>query len=450
MPEYQLTANVWARAILEDEFGVKPSDISWVRGPITDAERPEKISIKLPPDVKLQDAPAGKTISQLLADGEIDGFIAPRAPDLDLRKHRNIGWLFPDPTAAAKDYYKRSGIFPIMHLVGVRRELVQEHPWLPAALLKAFEQAKAAALGLLRDTSATKVTLPFVEENLKAARELMGEDFWPYGVAANRKTLEAFLRRHHAEGLSSRLVKVDEMFHPSTYESFKVSSSCVVPVERRREPGPTKVQRWVPKWLASWSIGSALISPPGMASCKAIDGRAAATRPLAAGGRAPAARDSRRQASMPTFCWKARTAFMVSGPTRPSVPCVSKPIAVRRCLDLLQFRQSQPALAAGKLLLEIRQAADQVAEMQQRQRIGIRRVVGAEGEIVLPDQESRTATLGDPEPHFIARPGKSRAVSACDAKLPPFGISASWSSCRPLPVEAIRSRTSQPQISPRR
>jgi len=222
VPEYQLTANVWARAILEEDFGVKPSDISWVRGPITDAERPEKISITLPPDVKLTDAPAGKTISQLLADGEIDGFIAPRAPDLDLRQHPNIGWLFPDPTAAAKDYYKRSGIFPIMHLVGVRRELVQRHPWLPATVLKAFEQAKATALTLLNDTSATKVTLPFVEENLRAARETMGEDFWPYGVARNRKTLETFLRRHHAEGLSSRLVKVEEMFHPSTYESFKV------------------------------------------------------------------------------------------------------------------------------------------------------------------------------------------------------------------------------------
>jgi 4,5-dihydroxyphthalate decarboxylase len=222
VPEYQLTANVWARAILEDDFGVKASDISWVRGPITDAERPEKISIKLPPDVKLQDCPEGKTISQLLAEGEIDGFIAPRAPDLDLRNHPNIGWLFPDPTAAAKDYYKRTGIFPIMHLLGVKRELVQQHPWLPAALFKAFEQAKSAALHLLNDTSATKVTLPFVEENLKAARELMGEDFWPYGVHANRKTLDAFLSRHHAEGLSSRLVKADELFHPSTHESFKI------------------------------------------------------------------------------------------------------------------------------------------------------------------------------------------------------------------------------------
>ena len=222
VPEYQLTANVWARAILEEDFGVKPSDISWIRGPITDAERPEKISIKLPPDVKLADAPEGKTISQLLAEGTIDGFIAPRAPDLDLRKHPNIGWLFPDPTAAAKDYYKRTGIFPIMHLVGVRRDLVERNPWLPGAVFKAFEQAKKAALDLLSDTSATKVTLPFVEERLIEARALMGEDFWSYGLAANRKTLETFLRHHHSQGLSSRLVKPEELFHPSTHESYTI------------------------------------------------------------------------------------------------------------------------------------------------------------------------------------------------------------------------------------
>ena len=134
----------------------------------------------------------------------------------------NVGWLFRDPTAAAKDYFKRTGIFPIMHLIGVRRTLVEQHPWLPAAVLKAFEQSKAAALAALGDTSATKVTLPFVEEQLKEARELMGEDFWSYGVEPNRKTLETFLRHHHAQGLSPRLVKVEELFHPSTYETFKL------------------------------------------------------------------------------------------------------------------------------------------------------------------------------------------------------------------------------------
>jgi len=221
LPEYQLTANVWARAILEDDHGVKPSDIHWVRGGIEDADRPEKIAIKLPPDVKLEDAPAGKSISRLLAEGAIDGFIAPRPPSLP-KGTPNVGWLFADPVAAAKDYYKRTGIFPIMHLVGVRRELVERNPWLPGAVFKAFEQAKKAALDLLSDTSATKVTLPFVEERLIEARALMGEDFWSYGIEPNRKTLESFLKHHHAQGLSPRLVKPEELFHPGTLESFKL------------------------------------------------------------------------------------------------------------------------------------------------------------------------------------------------------------------------------------
>jgi 4,5-dihydroxyphthalate decarboxylase len=221
VPEYQLTANVWARAILQDDYGVAPADIRWVRGAIEHAGRIEKISIKLPPGVVLEDAPTARTISDLIDKGEIDGFIAPRPPFL-ARPNPNVGWLFPDPIAAAKDYFKRTGIFPIMHLVGIRRTLVDQHPWLPAAVMKAFEQSKAAALAHLSDTSATKVTLPFIEEQLAATRELMGEDFWPYGLESNRTTLETFLRHHHAQGLSSRQVKPEELFHPSTHESFKI------------------------------------------------------------------------------------------------------------------------------------------------------------------------------------------------------------------------------------
>jgi 4,5-dihydroxyphthalate decarboxylase len=221
IPEYQLTANVWARAILEDDYGVKPADIHWIRAGIEEPGRPEKITLNLPPDVRLENGPEGSTISQLLADGAIDGFIAPRPPTMAGR-HPHIGWLFPDPIAAGKDYFKRTGIFPIMHMTGVRRELAERHPWLPAAILKAFEQAKAVAMAKLSDTSATKVTLPFVEEQLAAARALMGEDFWSYGIEPNRKTLETFLRHHHAQGLSPRLVKVEELFHPSTTETFKL------------------------------------------------------------------------------------------------------------------------------------------------------------------------------------------------------------------------------------
>jgi 4,5-dihydroxyphthalate decarboxylase len=221
VPEYQLTANVWARSILQDDYGVKPSDIHWIRGGIEDADRPEKISIRLPADVKLENGPPGKSISALLAEGAIDAFIAPRPPSLP-KNTPNVGWLFADPVAAAKDYYKRTGVFPIMHLVGVRRTLAESHPWLPGAVFKAFEQSKQAALALLSDTSATKVTLPFVEERLGEARALMGEDFWSYGVDANRKTLETFLRHHHAQGLSPRLLKPEELFHPGTLETFKL------------------------------------------------------------------------------------------------------------------------------------------------------------------------------------------------------------------------------------
>jgi 4,5-dihydroxyphthalate decarboxylase len=222
VPEYQLTANVWARALLEDDYGVRPADIHWIRGGIEHAGRPEKLTIKLPAGVRLDNAPEGATISGLLEAGEIDGFIAPRPPKLVEKGHPNIGWLFPDPVAVAKDYYKRTGLFPIMHVVGIRLELAERHPWLPGAVFKAFEQSKEIGVAKLSDTSATKVTLPFVEEALRDARALMGEDFWSYGVDKNRKTLDYFLGQHHAQGLSSRRVSVDEMFHPATYESFKL------------------------------------------------------------------------------------------------------------------------------------------------------------------------------------------------------------------------------------
>ena len=158
----------------------------------------------------------------MLDRGDLDGFIAPRPPSGAALHNPQVGWLFDDPTAVAKDYYRRTGIFPIMHVVGIRKTLAEQHPWLPGAVLKAFTQAKAAALDKLADTSATKVTLPFVEEQLKAARDAMGDDYWAYGVQSSRKTLEAFVRHHHAQGLSQRLMAVDEIFHPATYESYSI------------------------------------------------------------------------------------------------------------------------------------------------------------------------------------------------------------------------------------
>jgi len=220
--EYQLTANVWARALLADDCGVAPADVIWVRGGLEEPGRPEKIELDLPPAIRLEAAPAGATLSAMLAAGAIDGIVSPRMPSCHADGISNVGWLFDDPMAVARDYYRRTGIFPIMHLVGVRRTLAERHPWLAAAVLKAFTQAKSVAQERLADTAATKVTLPFVEEQLSAVRALMGEDYWSYGLAANVATLEAFLRHHHAQGLSKRLLAPAELFHASTHETVKV------------------------------------------------------------------------------------------------------------------------------------------------------------------------------------------------------------------------------------
>ena len=222
IPEYQLTAIVWARALLEDSYGVAPSDVTWIRGGIDEPGRPEKIKLKLPDDVRLENAPEDQTISAMLDRGEIQGFIAPRPPSGSAATNPNVGWLFPDPTATAKDYFRETGIFPIMHVVGIKKTLLDQHPWLAYAVYKAFEESKRHALARLADTSATKVTLPFVEEQLKAAKATMGEDYWSYGVQQNRDTLEAFVRHHHGQGLSARLMSIDELFHSSTYETVKI------------------------------------------------------------------------------------------------------------------------------------------------------------------------------------------------------------------------------------
>ena len=221
-PEYQLTACVWARALLEGDHGVRCSDVTWVRGGLEQAGRVEKIALALPPEIRLEDAPPDTTLSAMLEAGEIDGIIGPRAPAAFERGDPHYGWLFADPTAAAADYFRRTKIFPIMHVLGLRRSIAEQHPWLPGALLKAFEQSKQRGLASLTDTSATKVTLPFVEEQLRRVRGLMGQDFWSYGVAANWHVLETFLRHHHTQGLSSRQLAVEELFHPATFETFKL------------------------------------------------------------------------------------------------------------------------------------------------------------------------------------------------------------------------------------
>jgi 4,5-dihydroxyphthalate decarboxylase len=219
--EYQLSANVWVRGILEDAYGVKPSEIDWVRGGMNTPGRPEKIKVDLPSDIRIEAAPEGATLNQMLIDGTIDGFVGPRAPLCFDEGFDKIDRLFPD-TSAAEEWYRETRVFPIMHVLGMRRSLADAYPFLPGALLKAFSEAKAMAQTALADTSATKVTMPFVEDNLRRAGVLMGSDIWTYGLNGNRETLATFLDYHYRQGLSPRKVEVEELFHPATLEAYSL------------------------------------------------------------------------------------------------------------------------------------------------------------------------------------------------------------------------------------
>lgn len=218
--EFQSTANVWARAILLDEFGVAPADIHWVRGQLNTPGRAAELAVPVPDGLTAEAAPDDRSLSDLLAAGEIDGFIGPRPPECFQQGHPKVQRLFPNSDQIARDYFQNTGIFPVMHILGLRTRLAEAHPWLPGALYKAFSQSRRVAMDALCETSTPKVSLPFVDEQLGSAQRLMGRDFWSYGLDGNRDGLAAFLRNHHQQGLSPREIAVEDLFHPSTLMPF--------------------------------------------------------------------------------------------------------------------------------------------------------------------------------------------------------------------------------------
>ena len=221
LPEYQLTACVWARIIMS-EAGVEPEDVTWVRAGIEQAGRPEKTRLDLPANVRLEDAGEGKTLSSMLVSAEIDAVVSPRAPSCFAEGHPAVRWLFADPAAAAREDYARTGIFPIMHLLALRRDVYERHRWVPSSLLKAFTLAKDRAIRRLEDNAALKVTLPFLEHDVARARRELGDDYWSYGFAPNRRLLDVFLAGHHRQGLSARRLSPEELFAEEALELYAV------------------------------------------------------------------------------------------------------------------------------------------------------------------------------------------------------------------------------------
>lgn len=220
-PEYQMTAPVWIRGIMSDEYGVPGSSPLYLSGGEEEPGRSEKIALSLPPEIRTQAIPPDKTLSQMIATGEIDALYTARAPS-SFGKSEKVLRLFPDFQTVEQEYYKKTKIFPTMHIVAIRRELYEQHRWVAQSLYKAFLTAQREAYEQLHDMAALKTMLPWLVRHVEETEQLMGRDFWPYGLEPNLHTLSTFLRYHFEQGLSKRLLEPKELFAPETFESFKI------------------------------------------------------------------------------------------------------------------------------------------------------------------------------------------------------------------------------------
>ncbi len=219
-PEYQMTAPVWIRGLLQEHYGVPIDSVTYVTGGEESPNRDEKLKLDLPPNIRVERIGPGQTLAQMLATGEIDALHTARKPSTydGVRVKR----LFPDFVPVERAYFQQTGIFPIMHVIAIRRELYEANRWIAMNLFQAFRQAQEICYAGLRETAALKGMLPWFHAHVEDALATMGEDFWPYGVEKNRRTLETFLRYHHASGLSPRVLTVEEMFAPETFEEFVI------------------------------------------------------------------------------------------------------------------------------------------------------------------------------------------------------------------------------------
>ena len=214
--QWQLTSSLWLRGILAEEHGVPQAAIEWFVGGQDEPGGNERAPVDVPDDVRLEQIPAGTTLSGLLAEGRIDAVMAPHIPELFRSGDPRIVRLFPDFRAVEADWYRRTGLFPIMHLVVIRRDVHEANPTLARALFGAFCAAKAAALARLRFTGTLAAMVPWLVAELESAEALFGDRYWPYGVEANRRELETAIRYARQQGIARRDLTVEELFAPET------------------------------------------------------------------------------------------------------------------------------------------------------------------------------------------------------------------------------------------
>lgn len=220
-PGYSSTSLQWIRGMLQDEYGVHVEDIEWVvsdkdsaAGTSGTVSKNENV---FPEGLSVSTGPAGKDESDLLIDRDVDALFHAIEPRAFVEGNPKVRRLFDDVRATEQDYFRRTGIFPIMHAVAIRNNLVEDHPWLPEAVFRAYSESKTLGYAEMRQTWFFR-TLPWYAQELENTETEMGKNFFPYGIDANRKTLETLFRYSFEQGLASRQLKIEELFEQSTLQ----------------------------------------------------------------------------------------------------------------------------------------------------------------------------------------------------------------------------------------
>ena len=221
-PEYQMTAPVWIRGILQDHYGVPVDSVTYYTGGEESPGRSEKIKLDLPANIKVHSIGPTQTLAQMLLDGEIDALYTARMPSSFLKGGGQVKRLFEDFEQVERNYFKETNIFPIMHTVAIRREVYEANRWVARSMMKALEESQRRAYDDLYETAALKTMLPWLTSHVEQVKAEMGDDYWPYGFEKNETTLKTFLRYHFEQGLSKRLLQPEELFAPESLEAFVI------------------------------------------------------------------------------------------------------------------------------------------------------------------------------------------------------------------------------------
>lgn len=219
VPEYQITAGVWQRGMLQDEYGLSPWDMTFLSGGVERTGRAEKLALALPDGISVQPIREDQTLSHMLAGGEIDALFSASVPS-SFYDEDHVTRLFPDYKRVEQDYFTATGIFPIMHLVVVKKAVYESAPWIARSLMKAFDQALQIAKDDLMYRSSLKTMLPWLADHVEETQSIMGKDYWSYGIEPNRSVLETFLQYSYDQGLANRVWRPDEIFSQGADQSY--------------------------------------------------------------------------------------------------------------------------------------------------------------------------------------------------------------------------------------